>query len=85
MDRTLADQAIESEELIQFAHFGPPDGGTANMVCLFEDRGSWWTCGTDERAVVQDGTVREFTSEAEALTDFIDGLRELKKYLNLSR
>lgn len=74
---------IRGEGLGQYARFAPPDRGSANKVCLFGNAGQWTTLMTDERAVVQEGTVRSFMRESDALSDKLDGLRVLKSYMNL--
>ena len=47
--------------------------------------GGWQTFMTDERAVVQQGTVRTSSSEPEALADFLDALRVLKHLAGFHR
>lgn len=85
MDNEQVKTIIEAEGLGRFAHFGPPDGGIANKVCVFSHNGKWITVSTDERAVVLQATIREFETEGLAFADFIDALRVIKNYLNFSR
>lgn len=78
MNRVEAEAIIADEGLGRYVRFGAPDGTAADKVCLFDEGGTWITLMTDERAVVQEPTVRTFASESEALDDLIDGLRVLK-------
>lgn len=84
MDRHSVLDILNREGLEKYAHFGPPDGGASDKVCVFQDGDRWVTLITDERAVVQEGTIRAFASEADALVDMVDGLRVLKNYLEFS-
>ena len=85
IDNAQAKTIIDAEGLGGFAHFGPPDNGTVNKVCVFSHDGKWVTVSTDERAVVLQATIREYETEGLALTDFIDALRVIRSYQNFSR
>jgi hypothetical protein len=78
MERREADEIIAAEGLGRYVRLGPPDGGAADKVCLFARGAEWVTLMTDERAVVQEATVRTFATESDALEDLIDGARVLK-------
>lgn len=78
MNRVEAEAIIADEGLGRYVRFGAPDGTAADKVCVFDEGGTWITLMTDERAVVQEPTVRTFASESDALDDLIDGLRVLK-------
>jgi hypothetical protein len=79
MNRVEAEAIIADEALGRFVRFGVPDGTAADKACLFDVDGAWITLMTDERAVVQERTVRRFAAESEALYDLIDALRVLQK------
>ncbi|WP_336857463.1 hypothetical protein [Sinomonas albida] len=78
MNREEFDETIRREGLERYVRYGAPDSTGSDKVFLFKDGERWYTAMSDERAVVQPETVREFDSESEALDDMLDGLRVLK-------
>lgn len=84
MDRNEAMQILSDEGLEKYAHFGEPDSGAADKVCLVQRGNRWVTMITDEDAVVYQSTIRGFASEGEALEDMIDGLRVVRNAQELS-
>ena len=85
MNRKEVDEVIRREGLEPYARFGTPDGTGPEKVFLFRDGERWYTAMSDERAVVQPETTREFDSESEALDDMLDGLRVLKSEQEFER
>ncbi|WP_111719445.1 hypothetical protein [Homoserinimonas sp. OAct 916] len=85
MDHETVLDLVKQEGLEKYARFGRPDAGSANKVCLFHDGARWVIVITDERAVVQERTIREFDSEPDALTYMVGALRVMKGYLEFSR
>lgn len=84
MDRDEALELFKREGLEEYAHFGEPDEGDADKVCLIQRGNRWVTMITDEDAVVYQSTIRGFASEGEALEDMIDGLRVVRNAQELS-
>ena len=78
MERRDAEDVIAAEGLRRYVQFGPPGPGADDKACIFERGSEWVTLMTDERAVVQDASVRAFATESEALEDVLDGARVLK-------
>ena len=79
MDRATFDQAVQSERLERWLHFGAPTGTTANQLCLWR-AGEWMTTATDERAGRIESTFRRFRDESAALDSALAELRFLKNF-----
>ncbi|KAA9108296.1 hypothetical protein [Microbacterium rhizomatis] len=43
-------EAILAERLMRWVQVGPPDGASANRVCVYGSEGFWQSVITDERA-----------------------------------
>lgn len=74
MERKRAIEIIQKEELINFNMFENRDN-KENEVVILEQAGKWTVYVTDERAGKIINSVDEYTTENEALDDFIDRLR----------
>lgn len=74
MERCKAIEIIQKEELINFNMFEKRDN-KENEVVILEQSGKWIVYVTDERASKITNSVDEYTTESEALDDFIDRLR----------
>lgn len=74
MERERAIEIIQKEELINFNMFEKRDN-KENEVVILEQSGKWTVYVTDERASKITNSVDEYTTENEALDDFIHRLR----------
>lgn len=74
MEIERAIEIIQKEELINFNMFEKRDN-KENEVAIVEQSGKWIVYVTDERASKITNSVDEYTTENEALDDFIDRLR----------
>ncbi len=74
MEIERAIEIIQKEELINFNMFEKRDN-KENEVVIVEQSGKWIVYVTDERASKITNSVYEYTTENEALDDFIDRLR----------
>ncbi|CDE46412.1 putative uncharacterized protein [Clostridium sp. CAG:411] len=74
MERDKAIEIIHKEGLINFKMFEKRDN-KENEVVLLKQSGKWIVYVTDERASKITNSVDEYTTESEALDDFIERLR----------
>ena len=74
MERDKAIEIIHKEVLINFKMFEKRDN-KENEVVLLKQSGKWIVYVTDERASKITNSVDEYTTESEALDDFIERLR----------
>lgn len=74
MERDKAIEIIHKEGLINFNMFEKRDN-KENEVVILEQSGKWIVYVTDERASKITNSVDEYTTESEALDDFIERLR----------
>ena len=74
MERGKAIEIIQDEKLINFNMFEKRHN-KENEVVILEKAGKWTVYVTDERASKITNSVDEYTTESEALDDFIDRLR----------
>ena len=74
MERDKAIEIIHKEGLINFKMFEKRDN-KENEVVILEQSGKWIVYVTDERASKITNSVDEYTTESEALDDFIERLR----------
>ena len=74
MERDTAIEIIHKEGLINFNMFEKRDD-KENEVVILKQSGKWIVYVTDERASKITNSVDEYTTESEALDDFIERLR----------
>lgn len=74
MERCKAIEIIQKEELINYNMFEKRNN-KENEVVILKKYGKWIVYVTDERASKITNSVDEYTTESEALDDFIDRLR----------
>ncbi len=74
MERDKAIEIIHKEGLINFNMFEKRDD-KENEVVILKQSGKWIVYVTDERASKITNSVDEYTTESEALDDFIERLR----------
>ncbi len=74
MERDKAIEIIHKEGLINFKMFEKRDN-KENEVVILKQSGKWIVYVTDERASKITNSVDEYTTESEALDDFIERLR----------
>lgn len=74
MERSKAKEIIQDEKLINFNMYEKRNN-KENEVVIMESTGKWIVYVTDERASKITNSIDEYTTEDEALDDFIDRLR----------
>lgn len=74
MERDKAIEIIQNERLKNFNMFEQRDN-KENEVVVMKKGGKWMVYVTDERASKITNSVDEYSTESEALDDFIDRLR----------
>ena len=74
MERDKAIEIIHKEGLIDFNMFEKRDD-KENEVVILKQSGKWIVYVTDERASKITNSVDEYTTESEALDDFIERVR----------